>query len=209
MSRVRAVAIWLALALIAAIPVVFAMASPLLAWREPIYIAAGIAGVLALVLLLLQPLLAAELLPGLGRRKSRRIHRWTGIALVALVIAHVAGLWITSPPDVIDALTFTSPTPFAVWGVIAMWAVFATATLAILRRRLRYRLWQAAHVGLGLVIVVGTVLHVVLIEGTMEWFSKLALSAAVLAATAWVVWSALSRTRAARRPGTAPQSPSR
>ena len=33
------------------------LASPLLAWREPVYIVAGLAGVLAFALLLMQPLL--------------------------------------------------------------------------------------------------------------------------------------------------------
>jgi len=36
----------------------------------------------------------------------------------------------------IDALLFTSPTPFSPFGVIAMWAIFAVALLAALRRRL-------------------------------------------------------------------------
>ena len=48
------------------------------------------------------------------------------------VIVHVAGLWLTSPPDVIDVLLFRSPTPFSAWGAIAMWAVFAAALWAAL-----------------------------------------------------------------------------
>ena len=66
--------------------------------------------------------------------------------LVVAVVIHVAALWITSPPDVVDALLFASPTPFSAWGVIAMWAVFAAALLAALRRRLRLRprTWRIA-----------------------------------------------------------------
>jgi predicted ferric reductase len=99
------------------------------------------------------------------------------------VVIHVGGLWITSPPDVIDALLFTSPTPFAAWGVIAMWAIFAVAFLAALRRRLRPRTWRIAHTLLAVVIVVGSVVHAILIEGTMETVSKAALCVLVLAAT--------------------------
>ena len=100
------------------------------------------------------------------------------------VVIHVAALWITSPPDVIDALVFTSPTPFSAWGVIAMWAVFAAALLALLRRRsgLRGRTWRIGHSSLAVVVVVGSVIHAILIEGTMETVSKVALCALVLAA---------------------------
>jgi predicted ferric reductase len=166
----RAMLIWVALAAAVLIPLGAAAASPLLAWRDPVYIAAGFAGIVALALLLVQPLLAAGLLPGLDLAASRRVHRWTGGLLLAAILLHVAGLWITSPPDMIDALTFTSPTPFSAWGVVAMWALFATATLAALRRRLRlrWRTWRLGHTGLAVVIVAGSVVHALLIEGTME-----------------------------------------
>ena len=100
------------------------------------------------------------------------------------VVVHVGGLWITSPPDMIDALLFSSPTPFSPWGVIAMWAIFAVATIAALRRRLglRARTWRIAHMPLAIVIVAGSVVHGILIEGTMETVSKAVLCALVLAA---------------------------
>ena len=119
-----------------AIPIGVAATSPLLAWRDPVYIAACLAGVVAMALVLVQPLLAGGYLPGLTLSRGRRVHRWVGLLLVAAVVVHVAGLWLTSPPDVIDALLFTSPTPFSAWGVVAMWAVFAAALLAAARRRL-------------------------------------------------------------------------
>ncbi|WP_420010718.1 ferric reductase-like transmembrane domain-containing protein [Tateyamaria sp.] len=141
----RALLTWAALITAIAVPLAVAATSPLLAWRQPIYIAAGFAGVIALALLLIQPLLAAGHLPGPNPRRARKIHRWVGATLVAAVFIHVGGLWITSPGDVIDALTFTSPTPFSAWGVIAMWAVFAAAVLAIFRKKLRLSLWRALH----------------------------------------------------------------
>ena len=92
MKRTRAVLIWSAVAALAAVPIVAAISSPLLAYRDPVWIAAGFAGVLALVLMLFQPLLAAGYLPGFPARRGRRIHRWIGAVLVLAVAAHVAGL---------------------------------------------------------------------------------------------------------------------
>ncbi|MEM8538742.1 MAG: ferric reductase-like transmembrane domain-containing protein [Pseudomonadota bacterium] len=186
MLRLRITLIWLIVAAAVTVPLLAAAQSPLLAWREPIYILSGFAGIAALAILLLQPMLAVGILPGISALTSRRLHRICGVVLVLAVLAHVGGLWITSPPDVIDALTFTSPTPFSAWGVIAMWTVFAAALLGLLRRRLRVRVttWRRAHVGLAIVTVLGTVAHALLIEGTMETLSKVALCVLVLIATA-------------------------
>lgn len=201
-GTVRAVLIWAALGAVLVAPLAIAATSPLLAWREPVYIAAGFAGAFALGLLLLQPLLAAGYLPGASSRAGRRLHVWVGGALVAAVVAHVGGLWLTSPPDVVDALLFRSPTPFSAWGVVAMWAVFAAALLAAARRPLRLspRLWRLAHLSLTSVVVIGTVIHALLIEGTMGAFSKAALCGLVVAAAAKVVidmrpWAAFARRR--------------
>src|SRR6187551_86355 len=183
MRLAKATLIWAALAAAICVPAAFASASPLLAWRGPLYILAGFAGIIALGLALVQPLLIAGYLPGLSAYRGRRVHHWTGGALVVAVVVHVAGLWITSPPDMIDALLFESPTPFSPFGVIAMWAIFAVALLAVFRRRLRPRTWRTAHMLLAIVIVIGSVIHGLLIEGTMETISKAALCALVLAAT--------------------------
>ncbi len=189
MSRARKLLIWAVLAIAVVVPIAAAAMSPQLAWRGPVYIAAGFAGVIAMVLLLLQPLLAGGLLPGLAGADGRRLHRYVGGSLVAAIVIHVAGLWITSAPDVIDALLFNSPTPFSAWGVIAMWALFAAALLALLRQRLRLRprIWRLAHTALAGVVVVGSVVHALLIEGTMETVSKVALCALVLMATVKVL----------------------
>ena len=181
----RPVLIWSIVTLAIAVPLIAAGMSPLLAWRDPIYIVAGFAGVLGLGLMLLQPLLAGGLLPGLAPLAARRTHRAIGALLMLCVVLHILGLWITSPPDVIDVLLFRSPTPFALWGVIAMWAVFAAALLALFRRRLRWRprTWRLAHTAMAALTVGGTVGHALLIDGTMEWFSKLVLCVLVLSAS--------------------------
>jgi predicted ferric reductase len=187
MRLARVALIWAALAAAIGVPIAAAAASPLLAWRGPVYILAGFAGIIALGLMLVQPLLIAGYLPGLSAYRGRRAHHWIGGALVVTVVIHVAGLWITSPPDMVDALTFTSPTPFSPFGVIAMWAIFAVALLATLRRRLRLRTFRIAHMLLAIVIVAGSVVHGMLIEGTMETVSKAALCALVLAAAITVM----------------------
>ena len=180
-----ATAIWVAVVIAIAVPIGAAAMSPLLEWRDPVYIAAGFAGVLAMALMLLQPLLATGHLPGFAVPTGRRIHRWVGSLLFLTVVIHVAALWVTSPPDVVDALLFASPTPFSVWGVIAMWGVFATAVLAATRRkfRLQPRTWRLSHKTLAAVIVAGSVIHAMLIEGTMETVSKAVLCALVLVVT--------------------------
>ncbi len=182
MPASRAILIWFALVLAVAAPLVAAAQSPLLAWREPVYIAASFAGILALGLFLVQPLLAAGYLPGLQGRAGRRVHLWTGCVILAGVMLHVGGLWLTSPPDVIDVLLFRSPTPFSVWGVIAMWALFAAALVAGLRRKLRLppRVWRLGHAMLVTLVIFCTALHVLLIEGTLGLIVKLALSGIVL-----------------------------
>jgi hypothetical protein len=186
---IRAPLIWCAVATAVAVPVVAAMLSPLHAWRDPIYIVACLAGVAGLALMLFQPLLIAGYLPGFSPYRARRVHLWTGTALVVAVVVHVAGLWITSPPDVIDALLFTSPTPFSAWGVVAMWAIFAVAIMVALRPRLglRPRTWRAVHTFFAAVIVVGTAVHSILVEGTMETVSKVFLCALIVAVTVKVI----------------------
>jgi predicted ferric reductase len=187
MRLARVALIWAALVVAIGVPIAAAAVSPQLAWRDPLYILAGFAGIVALGLLLVQPLLIAGYLPGLPAFRGRRAHHWIGGALVVAVLVHVGGLWITSPPDMVDALLFSSPTPFSPFGVIAMWAIFAVALLATIRRRLGLRTWRIAHMSLAVVIVVGSVVHGMLIEGTMETMSKAALCAVVLAATVKVM----------------------
>lgn len=75
MSRARSALIWVFLAAVILVPLVAAATNPLLAWRQPVYIAAGFAGVIAMALLLVQPLLVCGYLPGLAAQHGRRVHR--------------------------------------------------------------------------------------------------------------------------------------
>jgi predicted ferric reductase len=176
---------WTGLLVVMAAPVVIAATSPYLAARNPAYIVGGFAGIVCLSLFVIQPLLAAGYLPGLRLARERRWHRPVGAAIVVCVLLHVGGLYLTSPPDTLDALLLVSPTPFSVYGVLAMWGTLATAVLVALRGRsgLRYATWSAIHNLLALVVVVATVIHASQIEGTMEVVSKRTLCVAALAAT--------------------------
>lgn len=180
----RGALIWVALAFAVVVPILAATQSPLLQWRDPIYIIAGFAGIVALALLLVQPLLILGALKGVP---ARRLHVCSGAGLVLAVIVHVAGLWITSPPDVIDVLLFRSPTPFSVWGAVAMWAVFVAALLAAFRKRIGLRLWRVGHSVAVAVVITGTVVHAWLIQGAMETVTKGALCLMVLGAGVWVL----------------------
>lgn len=178
--------IWTVLACAVIAPLVVAAGSPFLASRDLVYILAGMAGIVALCLLLVQPLLAAGYLPGLRAFEARRWHRWIGSGLAIAVALHVGGLYLTSPADALDALLLVSPTPFSVYGVIGLWSVVLTVILVAARPRLGLGVtwWRIVHNGLAAIVVVSSVVHTLMIEGTMGWLSKLILCACVLGATA-------------------------
>ena len=92
-GKLRPALIWAIVLLAGLGPLVIAAQSPLLAWRQGIYILAGFAGILGLGLLLLQPLLAAGLMPGLAAPRWRWVHRLGGIALTCCIALHVIGFW--------------------------------------------------------------------------------------------------------------------
>lgn len=191
----RRVFVWVGLLAVIGGPLIASAYSPLLAWRDPIYILAGFAGIFAMGLLFVQPLVIGGYVPGMRGPRARLVHRTVGALLLVAVLIHVGALWITSPPDVIDALLLASPTPFSIWGVLAMWAIFATATLAVVRKRIGLRAWRILHMLLVVVIAGGTIAHAMLIDGTMEQFSKIALSVLVALACAKGVMDVRARLR--------------
>lgn len=185
MRRIGQSLAWAALACAMIGPLVIAANSPWLAGRDAVYILAGFAGIAALALLLAQPLLAAGYLPGLDAAQGRRWHRRIGIGIVTGIALHVIGLYLTSPQDALDALLLVSPTPFSVYGVIGLWSVILTALLVAGRSRLRMRpaRWALVHNGLAAVVVVSSIVHALMIEGTMGSVSKGALCLGIAVAT--------------------------
>ncbi len=192
--------VWLLLAAGLLVPVLLAAANPLQASREAIGIFGAMAGVVALALLLVQPMLAAGLLPGPSILVARRWHRWVGIMIVAAVVMHVVGLYFYSPDDTVDALLLVAPNSFSVYGVIGLWSAVLTALLVAIRSRsgMRYAAWRIVHNAVSVVVVVSSIVHALLIEGAMELVSKVILCVFVVAATI----IALFRVHARRRPST-------
>lgn len=187
--------VWAVVALCVVIPLGMAAANPLQASREAIWIVGGMAGVVALGLLLLQPVLAGDLLPDLPRRTARRWHRWIGLAIVAAILVHVGGLYLYSPSDITDALLLVAPTLFAVYGVIGLWGAVLTFALVALRSRtgLSHAVWRIVHTTLAAVVVGASIAHAVLIEGAMESISKAILCGLIALATLVVLWRTYAR----------------
>ena len=186
-EQTKALLIWGGIGLLMCCPIAVAALSPYMAGRGFSYIVGGMAGIIALAILLIQPLLASGYLPGI--KNERRWHRIVGVFLVIAVLGHVFGLYLASPADMTDALLLVSPTPFSVYGVIGLWSVIFTAVLVALRGRLLFRpsLWKLAHNCLALIVVVSSVVHALMIEGTMGWNSKLILCICVLIVSLVVV----------------------
>lgn len=177
------------LATLLAGPVVVAATSPLLSGREAVYIVGGMSGVVALALLLLQPILASGYLPSISTIKSKAWHRRIGLLLVLAIALHIVGLYLTSPDDLMDALLLISPTPFSLYGVVGMWAIIVTTLLVVLRSHLSWRhtLWKIVHNILACIVVVTSVTHALMIDGAMGYRSKLILCIAIIALTIVVI----------------------
>ncbi|KPH81976.1 ferric reductase-like transmembrane domain-containing protein [Bosea vaviloviae] len=181
----RRIAAWILVAAIACVPVLAAAASPLQRGRELLWIIGGMAGVLALSLLFLQPLLMAATPPLMQVRAGVTWHRRGGIAIVAMVAVHIGALYLYSPEDITDALLLVAPTPFSLYGVISLWCLVLTAALAATRRVLKigYRPWRILHSVLAVAVVGASAIHAIQIEGAMEEYSKLAICIAALLVT--------------------------
>lgn len=182
---------WLLLGVFVAAPLLVATQSPLLAWRGPIYVASSFAAILGMGLMLVQPALVGGLLASLGPQKARGLHRVLGVALLVVVLAHVAGLWITSPPDVVDVLLFRSPAPFSIWGALALWMLILAGGAGVLRKRLGMPLWlfRRGHAALAALAVFCTVLHVLLIEGLLPFWLKAGMSLFLVAVLGVALWT--------------------
>lgn len=167
------------------VPFTLAALSPLQSGREIEYVAGALAGVLALSLLFIQPLLAAGLLSDISLARARWWHRRVGVALVVAVAVHIAGLFLASPADMSDALLLVAPTPFSLYGVVALWALVLTVLSALVRYRrgTRVSLWNALHTTLTLVVVGASIVHAWMIEGTMNGLSKTVLCILVVLAS--------------------------
>ena len=193
----RAALVWVALAAAICVPIALAATSPQLAWRGPVYILAGFAGIVALGLMLVQPLLIAGYLPGLSAYR----------AACASLDRRRAGCRdrdpCRRPLDHQSARHDRRPSLRIADAILPLWRDRHVGDLR--RRAAGYlpsaietapRTWRIAHMLLAIVIVAGSVVHAILIEGTMETVSKAALCALVLAAAIKVMadlWARIKR----------------
>ena len=76
MKLAKVTLIWAALAAAIGMPIALAATSDLLAYRGPVYVIAGFTGIMALGLVLVQPLLIGGYLPALSGYRGRRVHHW-------------------------------------------------------------------------------------------------------------------------------------
>ena len=118
---------------------------------------------LAVGALAVQPLFAAR-----GGR-GVRAHRVTGTAIVVLVLAHVALLFVLSPDDALFAMSPDGPTR-ARMALIATCALLAAAVLGALGPSLPLSrtTWRVLHAYLAVLVLVLGVGHAVLTDGALE-----------------------------------------
>ncbi len=180
--------LWVLLAAVIGFPILIAVLSPLQVGRDAIYITGSFGGIVCLALLLIQPLLAAGCFPAGRLSQQQRWHRLVGVAILFTLFLHIAGLYLTSPDDMVDALLLIAPTPYSVYGAIALWGLVLTAIVAFTRRRWHQRAWRFAHLSLAAVVVGASVVHALMIEGLMGSLSKILLCSCVLLTAAFALW---------------------
>lgn len=180
---------WLPVAALVVWPILVAAVDPLQRGRDALWVIGGLAGVVALASLLLQPLLAIGAKTGLSPLAARHWHRWVGLSVAGAIIVHVGALLLYSPDDMWDALLLTAPTPFSLYGVIGLWTALLSVGVAIAarKRRLPIKPWQIVHSVLAVVIVGSGSIHALMIDGAMGQPSKTIIVVAALAATTFAL----------------------
>ncbi|RWR20106.1 hypothetical protein D2T30_11740 [Sinirhodobacter populi] len=107
-----------------------------------------------------------------------------GAAILALALAHVAGLWLYSPEDITDALLLRALTTFSAWGVAGFAGLLAAGIVSTLRRQIPPRIWRPLHLGLAVASALCAVIHAWLIFGVIEPNNKALLCLVILASLA-------------------------
>jgi predicted ferric reductase len=181
---------------ISIVPVVIALTDGHLAAGPTALVVSTLAATLAVSALALQPLLAA-----LGGRHLRG-HRVLGTVTFALVLAHVAALYVVSAEDTLFALSPDGPTR-ARMALMATIALAAVVVLGAGRARLPMSdtTWRVLHAFFAVLVVVLGVGHAVLTDGALDGVGTpvlLALGAAALGGIAYAVVRRASRFPASR-----------
>lgn len=121
-------------------------------------------------LLALSSIVAAAVLPSRVRSLTRafgiegvlEVHRSLGVLAASLVLAHLACVVASNPASTM-LFTPTHSTRASTAAMVATVALGLLIGLALTRahtRHLPYELWRWSHIGLAVVVVVGSMLHV-------------------------------------------------
>jgi predicted ferric reductase len=135
-----------------------------------------------------------SLTSGLGIERLLAVHRWLGLVVVGLVLAHVAAVVISNPSS-IRHLDLLHASPGMRSATIATIALVLLAVTAPMRRRLRlpYRVWRILHVVLSAAAVAGGAMHVLLLNNLLQedgmriWFAAITTSLVVVLLLRWVL----------------------
>lgn len=90
-----------------------------------------------------------------------RLHRYMGVVLLCLVVAHVVAFLLLAP-KLLDYLLFVDRQPKAWTGAVAFYAMVALAVTSIWRARLgwSYETWRAWHIALTAAAMFGAYVHI-------------------------------------------------
>lgn len=170
-SQARRLASAVALAALAALPLVLALTDFHLSAAPAALVLSTAAGALAVSALALQPFLAARAgaRGGAAGRRRLRWHRVLGTVVLSLVLVHVGALFLVEVDDTLFAMSPDGPTR-ARMALIALVALVATVILGATYRRLPIRsgTWRILHLYLAVVFVVLGVGHAVLTDGALD-----------------------------------------
>jgi predicted ferric reductase len=153
----------------------------------------GLLAFSALVATLVLPSRVRSLTRAFGIERVLRSHRWFGLLSMTLVLIHLAFVVIDKPANLALLYPPSAP-PRARAATAATVAIVLMCLLTLARRRLRtrYEIWRALHVVLAMVVVGGTVLHVLwlnhlLRDAAMRWcFVTTGLVVAVILGNRWI-----------------------
>jgi predicted ferric reductase len=130
-----------------------------------------------------------------GLRRVLALHRQAGVAVLVLVVAHVAVL-IADDPSRLTLLDSASAPPRARAGMAGLIGLGALAATSAWRRQLRlsYERWKALHLTLTVVVLAAAFAHLVWVDSYMSYpvvrWSTVAL---VVLTGAALFWSRVAR----------------
>lgn len=167
-------------------------------------VALGLVAVSALVGTIVVTSRLRSLTSGLGMEQVLVVHRYLGLVVLGLVLAHTAVVVLANPSRNIALLDLAHAKPGMRAATIATIALVVLGLTALLRRwlQLPYQLWRIAHLILAATTVAGSALHVLLLnhlvrdDGMRIWFAAIVGSLIVVLVLRWCL-----RPLLAGRPG--------